>query len=61
MSKDVRNVVFIRDNPGDIIIEFNSNGRRVRRRITRNEAIRFRRLLEFGCYEEVDSLCYKIA
>lgn len=54
-----RNVVFIRDD-NDHIIEFNSNGRRIRRRITAKEALKLRRLLEFGCEEEVDSFCYKI-
>lgn len=58
---DMRNAVLIVNRIGEQLLEFSSNGRRIRRRITKQEADTVRRLIDDKAYMQIDSFCYRIA
>ena len=58
---DARQAVLFTNRLGENVVEFNSNDRRIKRRITSQEAEVLRGLLESSDYIRVDSFCYRIA
>lgn len=57
---DARQAVLFTNRLGENVVEFNSNDRRIKRRITSQEAEALRGLLESRDYIRVDSFCYRI-
>ena len=58
---DARQAILFTNRIGENMVEFNSNDRRIKRRITSQEAEVLRGLLESRDYNRVDSFCYRIA
>lgn len=58
--KDIRNAVLFTSRIGENLVEFNSNGRRIKRRITSQEVVVLSELLKNKDYMQIDSFCFKI-